>query len=122
MADNLSPTPPLPAGSSPRPGVSAAPPRRKGRWLLYGCGGLLALLFIIVGTAALTIWWIQRPIKPVVLTPKEKQVVEEKLKAAQGGNDARTTNSTTHLEAPEQRKPQEPDRIYTPGSKSIRLT
>jgi hypothetical protein len=122
MADNVSPTPPNPAGSNPRPTLSPAPPRKKGRWLLYGCGGLLAFLLIVVATVAITIWWIQRPIKPVVLTPKEKQVVEEKLKAAQGGTDSRNASASTHLEAPEQRKPHEPDRVYTPGSKSIRLT
>lgn len=123
MADNLSPTPPRPPGSNPPLSVVPATPRKKGRWLLYGCGSLLAFLLIIVATVAITIWWIQRPIKPVVLTPQEKQVVEEKLKTAQGGNDSRSIRRPdTPLEAPEQRKAQEPDRVYTPGSKSIRLT
>jgi hypothetical protein len=71
-----------PSSADPNlPPVASAPaqPPKKGRWLLYGCGGLLALLLLIVGTVAITIWWIQRPIKPVVLSEKEKATVDAKL-------------------------------------------
>ena len=40
---------------------------------------MLALLLLMVATVFITIWWIQRPIKPVVLSAPEKAVVEEKL-------------------------------------------
>src|SRR5436190_22343628 len=83
--------PPLPASSAPSP--STSPPKiKKSHWLLYGCGGLLALLLLIVGTVALTIWWIQRPIKPVVLSQREKAVVDQKLQRIQGSAPAPGSN------------------------------
>lgn len=89
-------------------------PKRR-RWLLWGCGGLLGFLVIIVATVAITLWWIQRPIKPVVLSAAEKATVEQKLQHLGGGT------STTPLEADSKPKP-ELDRSYTPGSKELRLT
>src|SRR5258708_35906040 len=79
--------PPPPLASVPPPSGAGSRPRG-GRWALYGCGTLLALALIIVATAGITIWWIQRPIKPVVLSPKEKVAVDEKLQKLQGGNAA----------------------------------
>ena len=61
------------------PSVTPPVAPKKTRWLLYGCGTLLAVLLVIVATAAITLWWIQRPIKPVVLSAREKATVDEKL-------------------------------------------
>ena len=66
--------------------ATPAPAVKKGRWLLYGCGTLLVLLVAIVASVAITLWWIQRPIKPVVLSAQEKAAVEEKLQHIGGGN------------------------------------
>jgi hypothetical protein len=118
MSENLpSPSPPPPASSIP-------PRANPNRWLLFGCGGILALLLIIVGTVALTVWWIQRPIKPVVLSPREKANVEAKLRRIEGGstqNPASGANSgpsqpSSGLE------PEVPQRFYVPGSKVLKLT
>src|SRR5436190_22118856 len=77
--------PPLPASSAPSP--STSPPKiKKSHWLLFGCGGLLALLLLIVATVAITIWWIQRPIKPVVLSAREKAEVDQQMQRLRAGN------------------------------------
>ncbi len=119
-----------PAQPIPPPVAGSPPPRRKGRWFLYGCGGLLALLVLVVLTVAVTLWWIQRPIKPVVLTPKEEKVVEQKLQRVQAessseparsnqlardGNSPATSQDGTDLSPSERR-------LYVPGAKEIRLT
>jgi len=114
-------------------GPASTPPRKKNRVLLFGCGGLLALLLIIVATVAITIWWLQRPIKPVVLTPKEKTVVEQKLQTVEEAKPATSPNSSDRTSLSQRPPPSgnitqvprptaEPERIYTPGSKTIRLT
>jgi hypothetical protein len=73
---------------------------------------------------AITIWWIQRPIKPVVLNEKEKSVVDAKLRRIEdnsppspefGSRTPFPTNAIKDL------KP-EPDRIYTPGTNVLVLT
>ena len=101
---------PPPLGSSP----STPSGLKKRRWLLYGCGGLLALLLIIIATVGITIWWIQRPIKPVVLNPKEQTVVDAKLRELED----------TRLPAPTPLpvNPPPQDRPYVPGAKTITLT
>lgn len=86
--------------------------------MLWGCGGLIALLLIIVATVAITLWWLQRPIKPVVLSEKEKATVEQKLERVSGSSE-----NQANLAAPRKPVPRpEPDRSYTPGSKELRLT
>src|SRR5579859_1193120 len=97
MPPNDEPPPPLtPASQPPTP-----PPRaRTAHWLLLGCGGLFALLLLVVATVAITIWWSQRPIKPVVLSPGEKVVVDQKMQRLEAENPAaapvgsRTGNTT----------------------------
>ena len=92
-------------------------------------------MVLVVATIFITLWWIQRPIKPVVLSAKEKAAVEEKLRVV---NDARTATpsgtrapqSNNLAEAAEPRRDvapplivnQELDRPYTPGSKVLKLT
>src|SRR6266536_3371951 len=86
---SMSPTSAPPSAPPPpvsAPASSAPPPAKKRRWFLYGCGSLLALVLLIVLTVAITIWWIQRPIKPVVLSAKEKATVEEKLQRLNAAN------------------------------------
>jgi hypothetical protein len=125
-----------PAPLSPTPAPYAAP--KKGRWRLFGCGGLIALALIIVGTAALTIWWIQRPIKPVVLSAPEKAAVDEKIQRLEGnstatrvrtgGGDRQGANIRDHANAPLNTTvtgAEQDDRnlrIYVPGSKVLKLT
>ena len=83
---------------------------KKTHWLLYGCGTLLALLLIIIATVAITLWWIQRPIKPVVLSAREKAIVDEKLQHVGGAQTPKPP-------------PAAPDaRSYVPGSKAFKLT
>src|SRR5436190_10868461 len=99
--------PPLPASSAPPPSTSS-PRTKKNHWLLFGCGGFVALLLLIVATVAITIWWSQRPIKPIVLSPREKAEVEQKMQLLQGGNAAaapvapgsRTGNTTNAGQQP----------------------
>jgi hypothetical protein len=85
--------------------------------MLYGCGGLLALLLIIIATVAITIWWIQRPIKPVVLNPKEQAAVDTKLRELE---DARLP--APKPETPLIVNPAPQERPYVPGAKAITLT
>jgi hypothetical protein len=96
-----------PDTSPPSPAAAPTPQRSR---LLYGCGGMLALVLIIFATVALTLWWVQRPITPVVLSASEKEVVEAKLRSV-GGKDA-----------PVDAAQREADRPYTPGSKSLKIT
>ena len=120
-------TPSSPAPLSPPSAPATAV--KKTRWLFYGCGTLIALLLLIVGTVVITLWWVQRPIKPVVLSAQEKAVVEEKLQHLGGGNaPAPAANLGAKAGAPPpvaadalaESKGQ--DRPYTPGSKVLKLT
>ena len=88
---------------------------------------------VIAATVAITIWWIQRPIKPVVLSAKEKTAVEEKLRHLGDGDTSASTRTPSHTggskgerpsaEAPNDASPKrEPDRTYVPGSKVLKLT
>ncbi len=114
------------------PPSGPAKPVRRTPWLLYGCGGVLAIILIIVASVFITIWWIQRPIKPVVLSPKEKAVADAKIRLLEEPNvPPSTTNrpagtiGTTPTPNPDRdRVPpnQLQDRVYIPGSKVIRLT
>ncbi|HSU56727.1 MAG TPA: hypothetical protein VLT36_21900 [Candidatus Dormibacteraeota bacterium] len=130
------PNPPPPLPTVP-PATPVVPPRSGARWPLYGCGALVALALIIAATAAITIWWIQRPIKPVVLSPKEKAVVDQKLNRLQGGTTAapgatqplaQGSNSNRETKAPPPPPGSGPEiddrnlRIYVPGSKVLKLT
>ena len=75
-------------------------------------------MLVICATVAITVWYIQRPIKPVVLSAAEKAVVDTKLDhlggTSGGGPRAPTAEgAATRLEL---------DRPYVPGSKLLRLT
>jgi len=113
MTPDSTPPPIQPSG----PAVPSPAPKKR-RWLLWGCGGLLALLLLMVATVAITIWWIQRPIKPVVLSEKEKVKVEEKMQRIEGTPTSHSTLASARDVAP---KP-ELDRTYAPGSKKLELT
>jgi hypothetical protein len=101
------------------------PAPKKRRWLLFGCLTFLVLVLVVAATVAITIWWIQRPIKPVVLSPPEKVAVEQKLKQLE---DAKTPPPGGTALAPSpavsgtSRVSRPPDRTYVPGAKTIRLT
>jgi hypothetical protein len=108
-----------PPVSPPPTGIPAGTPVPKRRpWLLCGCGGLLALALLICATVAITVWYIQRPIKPVVLSAEETAAVETKLQ-----NLSEPTGEISRTLIPENEKPlTELDRPYVPGSKVLRLT
>jgi hypothetical protein len=112
MNPNVPPAPPPTEGTVP----TSVPKGR--RWLLWGCLSFLALAVIVVATVAITVWYIQRPIKPVVLSPKEKAVVEKKLEqldaAPRVAIPAPNTTQGTDTRP-------EVDRFYMPGSKELRL-
>jgi hypothetical protein len=60
----------------------AVPPKRR-PLLFYGCLIALALLLVILATAALTAWWVSRqlnarPFEPVQLSPGEQAALQEK--------------------------------------------
>jgi hypothetical protein len=71
---------------------------------------MIALILIIVATVACTLWWIQRPITPVLLSAPEMEVVEAKLRSISG------------KDAPANGTQREADRPYTPGAKSLKVT
>jgi len=123
MSPNTPSSPePLSTPSTPAPAV------RKRRWLLYGCGTLIALLLAIVATVLITLWWIQRPIKPVVLSAQEKTAVEEKLQHIGGGNvpapspNFRAKGGTPPPMTVATDANQGQGQPYTPGSKVFKLT
>src|SRR5512139_2903439 len=90
------PAPAPPAGPS-----TPTPVRQRPPWLLYGCAGFLALLLVIGATVAITLWYIQRPIRPVVLSAPEKAVVDEKLRHLGGGEVAATAPAAASLRGAE---------------------
>src|SRR4051812_24164515 len=107
--------------SLPPKGDSPQPVRKKRSWLLMGCGGLLALLLIIVATVAITIWWIQRPIKPVILSAAEKQVVETKLQQVRSAPAATRDERLSPAPRPNS-TPSSTSNRYIAGGKELRLT
>jgi hypothetical protein len=121
--------PPPPIQPANRP-----PAAKRNRFLLYLGGGLLAFLVLVVATLAITLWWIQRPIKPVVLSPREKAVVDQKIQRLETGDAAgqrstdRAANSRRQSISPVSPRSigAEDDgkqlRIYVPGSKALKLT
>jgi hypothetical protein len=120
-------TPSFPAADHP----PSAPPAavKKTRWLLYLFGSLAALLLVIVVTIAFTVWWIERPIKPVLLSAQEKAAVEEKLQHISGEKAPARASSlqtkaeaTTPIAAADAGTSQGQDRPYVPGSKILTLT
>ena len=107
-----------PPATPPTGGPTGAVAPKPRPWLLYGCGALLGLLLLICATVAITVWYIQRPIKPVVLSAAEKAAVETKLDHL-GRSSGDGPRVPTTEDAPIQ--PQM-DRPYAPGSKVLRLT
>lgn len=106
---------------------------------MFGCGTIIALALLVVATVAITIWWIQRPIKPVVLTPKEKAVVDQKLQRLEGPSPGTAAGQPGRQPGPNVNPPPQnggtiispgsgPEiddknlRIYVPGSKVLKLT
>ena len=120
--------PNTPSSSDPlTPPSIPAPAAKKTRWLLYGCGTLIALLLVIVAAVIVTVWWIQRPIKPVVLSAQEKSAVEEKLQHIGGGKTpARASNPPSKAGTPSAAAGTDAnrgqDQTYVPGSKVLKLT
>ena len=132
--------PNTPAAPAPPPLSPALPPApRQRRWLLYGCGGFIAFLLLIAATVLITLWWIQRPIKPVVLSAPERAAVDDKLQRLGGGKTGavagagRSTTApipdpgTQATAAPSPARNgvepgERPERAYVPGSKVLKIT
>jgi hypothetical protein len=114
MNSDTASVPPATTGNSPQ-----LPVKKKRSWWLFGCGGLLAFLLLIAITVAVTIWWIQRPIKPVVLSEKEKAVVEQKVQKLSGA-DGRTTRGIGG-DTPTRQVVETAPR-YAAGAKTLQLT
>ncbi len=113
MNTNLPPPVTPPAG-----GPLETPETKRRPWGLYVIGLVLGLGLLLCATVAITIWYIQRPIKPVVLSAAEQAAVEKKLEQL-SGTPADATRVPTKEDAP---PPVELDRPYEPGSKVFRLT
>src|ERR1043166_7354807 len=75
----MTPNSPSPPGAQPPlPPAPSQPPKKRSR-LAIGRGVLLGLLLVVVATVFIAIWWVQRPIRPVVLSAREKAEVDSKL-------------------------------------------
>jgi hypothetical protein len=93
---------------------------------------VLALLLLIVVTVAITLWWLQRPIKPVVLSPPEKAAVEAKLRVIDQGapapsrspasNSRRGLNSGSSSAGAGAESNPGQGNTYVPGGKVLKLT
>ena len=84
---------------------------------------MLAFLLIIVATVAITIWWIQRPIKQVVLSVEEKKVVDTKLERARSAPAVMIQEDRpAFVPSPNPPVNSAPARTYQPGGKELRLT
>lgn len=79
-------------------------------------------MLIVVATVAITIWWIQRPIKPVVLSPREKTVVDQKLEHLQAGSSPKPGSPSSRLNDRTSTSSSPPENRYVPGSKVVKLT
>jgi len=130
--------------AAPPPVNAPTPQPRRRHWLLWTLGGLLALFIVLIGVAAFTLWWIQRPIRPVVLTVAEKQVVDAKLrilgatpvpvieKRSSSPSHPSDRRETTRAAESAQSRTEDPnfapatpagaDPVYVPGSKVLTLT
>jgi hypothetical protein len=104
--------------TSPPPAPLPAPVRKKRRWLLYTFGTLCALALVTVATVVLTVWWLQRPLKPVVLSAAEKAAVEAKLQSL---NDAANASHPSGASAVAGANVV-PDPPYQPGTNVFTLT
>src|SRR6185503_10619775 len=109
-----------PPTQSPNAAPRTSPAKRR-RWP-WVCGGLLAFVLIIVATVAITIWWIQRPIKPVVLSAEEKKVVDTKLQQMRSAPLAAPDERPTSVPRANSAANSTSSRSYVPGGKELRLT
>lgn len=100
MSEVASP-PPVPTGP-------AAPAKKSGGKSCLLIGLIVLLLGVIAAGGVL--WWLNRPIKPVVLSEPEMEVVEAKVEAIQSGK------------APEEIRVDLDEPVYEKGSKEIVLT
>ncbi len=104
-----------------QPGSS--PAMKKHSPLLLGCAGLLLLLFLIATTVAITFWWIQRPIRPVVLSAQENATLETKVRELESRSVPIGRDSTPSFHsAPAAAGSPVQQSAYVPGSTTIKLT
>ena len=119
---------------SVEPGAPGKGPGGKGRGWKIGCLVALGLLLVILLTVGITLWWVSRPITPVVLTPPEKAEVDRKLAVLEGAETPEPGGGAAAIPGGGEPLPPggpagsepvggpEPDRPYMPGSRILRLT
>ena len=90
-----------PPATPPVGGPAGIPVPKRRPWLLYGCGLLLGLLLLVCATVAITVWYVQRPIKPVMLSAAEKAAVEKKLEHVGDGQRAPTAKGAMTRSEPD---------------------
>lgn len=83
---------------------------------------MLGFLLVIAATVAITLWWIQRPIKPVVLSVEERKVVDTKLEKMSAGLDERPAPLSRAIPSPNPSPTPAANPTYVPGGKELRLT
>lgn len=116
-----------------------APNKLRSPWVL-GCGAFLLVLLLVIAGVAAALWWIQRPIRPVVLSPQEQATVEKKIRELEGGTIPLTpASSSVPLSSvsvgpvsaapaplpsgtPAASMPASDGSTYVPGTKVLRLT
>jgi len=118
---------------APSPFLQTLPPQpsRRPHPLAIGCALLAVFLLLLAGGIAAAIWWSQRPMTPVVLSPTEKTTLDQKIqrieaKSSKPGRSAAGSNrpapdpvleaqpigtSGTTIETP-----------YVPGSKILKIS
>ncbi len=91
-------------------------------------GAFLAFVLVVVTTVGITLWWIQRPIRPVVLSPPERAAVEAKVryleepKPVEPALDRGATNRNSPEAEPGAQNIEGKDQPYVAGSKVLKLT
>jgi hypothetical protein len=114
---------------------------KKRRWILWVLGGTASVALLLAISVVFAIWWIQRPITPVVLTSAEKSALEQKLRVfgapvqpaiskstvpfselppTQSERQSKSSNDRIAEASPKAGTQREP--IYQPGSRVLKIT
>lgn len=124
--------------SSPNETASAIPenrpagtPRPAVAWVCFGCLAMVFVVALVAASVFATLWWLNQPIDPVILSPRERTVAEAKLAEVELAGEKSTPKDSSHnATVPPVRFPQiendappsEADRPYVAGSRMMKLT
>lgn len=120
-------TPPSSPEKPSAPSPATHPARRRSP-LFLGCTALLVLALVVVLTVSITLWWIQRPIVPVVLDAPEQVVLDAKIdRLAAPAKDTPAIPATQPAAPPtitddSGQPPVRMDPPYQPGDRTLRIT